>query len=251
MTGLVNDAGCPDMYDGKLRIQHSSGNMRMEFDPGDYLNFIAEHVEAWSYLKFPYFREQGFPNGSYRVGPLARVNIADAMSTSKAQSELLTFREKTRDGLSVSTLLFHYTRLIELLNCLEEAEKLLQSEIICGTDIQNRASVSNNEGIGVIEAPRGTLIHHYRVDKYGVIEDVNLIVATGHNNQAMNQSVGMVAREYIRDGHVREGILNRIEGAIRCYDPCLSCSTHALGQMPLHVQVYGQEGQLLIQLQRD
>ncbi len=251
LTGLVDDAGCPDMYDGKLRIRHSSGNTRVEFDPKDYLNFIAEHVEEWSYLKFPYFKEHGFPQGSYRVGPLARINMADAVSTPKAQAELLTFREKTRDGLSGSTLLFHYTRLIELLNCLEAAEKLLQSEAICGTDIQNRASVSNNEGVGVIEAPRGTLIHHYRVDKYGVIENVNLIVATGHNNQAMNQSVGMVAKEYIRGGHVREGILNRIEGAIRCYDPCLSCSTHALGQMPLHVQVYSKEGQLLVKLQRD
>ena len=251
LTGLVDDAGCPDMYDGKLRIQHSSENTRVEFDPKDYLNFIAEHVEEWSYLKFPYFKEHGFPQGCYRVGPLARINMADALSTPKAQAELLTFREKTRDGLSGSTLMFHYTRLIELLNCLEAAEKLLQSEAICGTDIQNRASVSNNEGVGVIEAPRGTLIHHYRVDKYGVIEDVNLIVATGHNNQAMNQSVGMVAREYIREGRVREGILNRIEGAIRCYDPCLSCSTHAMGQMPLYVQVYSKEGQLLVQLQRD
>lgn len=251
LTGLVDDAGCPDMYDGKLRIQHSSGNTRVEFDPKDYLNFIAEHVEDWSYLKFPYFKEHGFPKGCYRVGPLARINMADAVSTPKAQAELLAFRENIRDGLSGSTLLFHYARLIELLNCLEAAEKLLQSEVICGTDIQNRGSVSNNEGVGVIEAPRGTLIHHYRVDKYGVIEDVNLIVATGHNNQAMNQSVGMVAREYIRGGRVKEGILNRIEGAIRCYDPCLSCSTHALGQMPLNVKVYSKEGQLLIQLQRD
>lgn len=251
LTGLVDDAGCPDMYDGKLRIQHSSGNTRVEFDPKDYLNFIAEHVEEWSYLKFPYFKEHGFPQGFYRVGPLARINMADAVSTPKAQAELLTFREKTCDGLAGSTLLFHYARLIELLNCLEAAEKLLQSEAICGTDIQNRASVKNSEGVGVIEAPRGTLIHHYRVDKYGVIEDVNLIVATGHNNQAMNQSVGMVAREYIREGRIREGILNRIEGAIRCYDPCLSCSTHAMGQMPLNVQVYTMEGQLLVQLQRD
>lgn len=251
MAGLVDNAGCPDMYDGKLRIRHSSGNVRAEFDPEDYLKFIAEHVEEWSYLKFPYFREDGFPKGCYRVGPLARITLADALSTPKAQAELLIYREKTADGLSGSTLLFHYARLIELLNCLESTEKLLQSGVICGTDIQNRASVVNEEGVGVIEAPRGTLIHHYRVDRYGVIEDVNLIVATGHNNQAMNRSVGMVAREYIREGKVREGILNRIEGAIRCYDPCLSCSTHAVGRMPLHVQIYGSHGQLIDQLQRD
>ncbi|MDQ1330196.1 MAG: NAD-reducing hydrogenase large subunit [Thermodesulfobacteriota bacterium] len=193
LAGLVDDAGCPDMYNGKLRIRHSSGTPGVEFDPEDYLKFIAEHVESWSYLKFPYFKEHGFPQGFYRVGPLARINMADAVSTPKAQAELLIYREKTRDGLSGSTLLFHYARMIELLNCLEAAEKLLQSEAICGTDIQNRGHVSNNEGVGVIEAPRGTLIHHYKVDKHGVIEDVNLIVATGHNNYAMNLSVGMVA----------------------------------------------------------
>jgi NAD-reducing hydrogenase large subunit len=251
MTGLVDDSGCPDMYDGKLRIQHSSGKSRVEFNPMNYLDYIAEHVEEWSYLKFPYLKEHGFPKGFYRVGPLARVSMADAMSTPKAQAELLIFREKTRDGLSGSTLLFHYARMIELLNCLETAEKLLNSEAVGGADIQNRSSVSNNEGIGVIEAPRGTLIHHYRVNKLGVIEEVNLIVATGHNNQAMNRSVLMVAKEYIRDGRVREGILNRVEGAIRCYDPCLSCATHAIGQMPLNIQVYTGKGELLVQLQRD
>jgi NAD-reducing hydrogenase large subunit len=201
-------------------------------------------------MKFPYFREYGFPEGCYRVGPLARINIADFLSTPKAQAELLIFRDKTRHGVSGATLLFHYARLIELLNCLETAEKLLTREEICGTDIQNRAPISNHEGIGVIEAPRGTLIHHYRVDHHGVIQDVNLIVATGHNNQAMNTSVSLVAKEYIHGGNVREGLLNRIEGAIRCYDPCLSCATHAVGQMPLHVQVYSHSGQLLTQLDR-
>jgi NAD-reducing hydrogenase large subunit len=239
------------MYDGKLRVRHSSGAESVDLDPGNYLDYIAEHVEEWSYLKFPYLKAHGFPQGCYRVGPLARITLADSMSTPGGQYELMIFRKKTSGGLGGSTLLFHYARLIELLNCLETAEKILQSETICGTDIENRASVSNEEGVGVIEAPRGTLIHHYRVDKYGAIEDVNLIVATGHNNQAMNQSVRMVADEYIREGRVREGILNRVEGAIRCYDPCLSCSTHAMGRMPLNIQVYSTEGKLLVRLQRD
>ena len=251
LTGLVDDAGCPDMYDGKLRIQDWTPDNRLDVDPKDYLNHIAEHVESWSYLKFPYIKEKGFPQGCYRVGPLARVTMADAMSTPRAQKELLFYREKTHDGLGGSTLLYHYARLIELMNCLEAAENLLLADAILGTDIQNTAPVSNEEGVGVIEAPRGTLIHHYRVDKYGAVKDVNLIVATGHNNQAMNQSVTMVAKEYIREGNVREGILNRVEGAIRCYDPCLSCSTHALGRMPLHIQIFGADGLLRVQLQRD
>ena len=251
LTGLVDDAGCPDMYDGKLRIQDWTPDSRVDIDPSDYLNHIAEHVESWSYLKFPYIKDKGFPQGCYRVGPLARVTMADAMSTSKAQAELVLYREKTQDGIAGSTLLFHYARLIELMNCLEVAENLLHASAILGTDINNTAPVSNEEGVGVIEAPRGTLIHHYRVDKYGALKDVNLIVATGHNNQAMNKSVAMVAKEYIRDGNVREGILNRVEGAIRCYDPCLSCSTHALGRMPLHIQIFGADGRLLGHLQRD
>jgi NAD-reducing hydrogenase large subunit len=250
MAGLVDASGCPDMYDGKVRIEDGSGDTRVEFDPADYLEYIAEHVDEWSYLKFPYFKRHGYPEGSYRVGPLARISVADAMSTPKAQAELLTFREQTRYRLNGATLLFHYARLIELLNCLEAAEKLLLDDLIRGTEILNRGEVANREGVGLIEAPRGILIHHYRVDRYGVIEDANLIVATGHNNQAMNQSVTLVAKEYIRGEQIREGLLNRIEGAIRCYDPCLSCSTHAVGQMPLHVAVHDRDGRLLRELTR-
>jgi NAD-reducing hydrogenase large subunit len=250
LTGLVDSSGCPDMYDGQIRIHDSSQHQNITFDPKNYLDHIAEHVEPWSYLKFPYLKDQGYPAGSYRVGPLARVNMAEGMSTPKAHDELLEYREKTRDDLSGSTLLYHYARVVELLNCLESAENLLQNPAICGTDIQQCSPAVNSEGIGVIEAPRGTLIHHYRVDQYGAITDVNLIVATGHNNQAMNRSVAMVANEFIRNGNVREGILNRIEGAIRCYDPCLSCSTHAVGQMPLLVQIYQADGHLLTRLQR-
>jgi len=157
----------------------------------------------------------------------------------------------TRDGLWGCTLLYHYTRLIELLNCLERAEEILKDERICGTEVRITTNPANAEGVGVIEAPRGTLIHHYWVNPYGAIEKANLIVATGHNNIAMNRSVELVAKEYIHKGEVREGLLNRVEGAIRCYDPCLSCSTHALGQMALKIQIFGPAGEPLRELRRD
>jgi NAD-reducing hydrogenase large subunit len=147
--------------------------------------------------------------------------------------------------------MYHYTRMIELLNCLERAEVLFKDPRICGKDIRITAGPSREEGVGVIEAPRGTLIHHYQVDAYGAIRKANLIVATGHNNIAMNRSVEGVAKEYIHKGEVQEGFLNRVEGAIRCYDPCLSCSTHALGQMPLLIQIFDGEQRLVTELKRD
>jgi len=147
--------------------------------------------------------------------------------------------------------MYHYTRMIELLNCLERADALFKHPSICGNDIRITADPSREQGVGVIEAPRGTLIHHYQVDSYGAIRKVNLIVATGHNNIAMNRSVEGVAKEYIHGGEVREGFLNRVEGAIRCYDPCLSCSTHALGQMPLLVQIVDRDQRLVTEIKRD
>jgi NAD-reducing hydrogenase large subunit len=154
------------------------------------------------------------------------------------------------NGLQGCTLFYHYTRLIEALNCLELAEKILQDDQLCGRQIRISADPVNEDGVGVIEAPRGTLIHHYAVDRSGAIRKVNLIVATGHNNIAMNRSVQLVAAAYIKNGQVKEGLLNRIEGAIRCYDPCLSCSTHALGQMPLMVQIVGPYGNCLQEIER-
>ncbi len=250
-TGLMDENGHPNMYEGRIRIAGPDKRKLTEFDPQDYLTFIGEHVEPWSYLKFPYYRNQGYPQGAYRVGPLGRVNAADGMSTRMANHEFKNYQAMTQDGLWGCTLLYHYTRLIELLNCLERAEKILKDERVCGTDIRITGDPSNAEGVGVIEAPRGTLIHHYRVDEYGAIEKVNLIVATGHNNVAMNRSVELVAKEYIHKGEVREGLLNRVEGAIRCYDPCLSCSTHALGQMTLNIQLFNHTGEIIQELRRD
>ncbi|MDH3829709.1 MAG: nickel-dependent hydrogenase large subunit, partial [Desulfobacterales bacterium] len=200
--------------------------------------------------KFPVFKPLGYPDGCYRVGPLGRLNAADAMGTVEAQEEFGYYHHLSQNGVKGGTLIFHYARLIELLYCLEKAKKLLEDERICGGDIRTTADPSNREGIGVIEAPRGTLIHHYQVDKYGILENVNLIVATGHNNLAMNRSVNLVAKEYIRGGEIREGLLNRVEGAIRCYDPCLSCSTHAFGQMPLKIEIFSYTGELLNEIRR-
>ena len=237
-AGLVDENGFPALYDGCMRMRNHDGVTLAEFDPSNYLTFIAEKVEPWSYLKFPFFKPRGYPDGCYRVGPLGRLNSVDAMGTPKAQEAFHHYQELAKNGFKGGTLMFHYARLIELLYCLEKAEELLKDDAICRRDIRTTSAPTNREGIGVIEAPRGTLIHHYRVDRYGMLEDVNLIVATGHNNLAMNHSVNLAAKEYIRGGEVREGLLNRVEGAIRCYDPCLSCSTHAFGQMPLRIEIF-------------
>jgi len=250
-AGLMDATGCPNMYEGRIRIAGPDKKMLAEFEPKDYLEYIGEHVEPWSYMKFPFYKKEGYPQGAYRVGPLARVNAADGMSTPRADKEFRNYLAMTRDGLWGCTLLYHYTRLIELLNCLERAEEILKDERICGTEVRITTNPTKAEGVGVIEAPRGTLIHHYWVNKYGAIEKANLIVATGHNNIAINRSVELVAKEYIHNGDVREGLLNRVEGAIRCYDPCLSCATHALGQMALKIQIFGPDGEVVREMRRD
>ena len=250
-AGLVDAGGCPDLYEGRLRVRAHEGEIEAEFDPADYLSFIGERVEPWSYLKFPFFKPLGYPQGCYRVGPLGRLNVADAMSTPKADREFGKYRALADGGLRGATLLYHYARLVELLNCLERAEQVLGDDRVGGSDIRFTGRPAAEEGVGVIEAPRGTLIHHYQVDRHGVIRKVNLIVATGHNNLAMNRSVEAVAREYIRAGKVSEGLLNRVEGAIRCYDPCLSCATHAQGRMSLRVEVYRADGTLAAGMSRE
>ena len=250
-AGLVDKDGCPNMYDGRMRIVDHKGTIIKEFHPVNYLEFIGEHVEAWSYLKFPFFKPQGYPAGCYRVGPLGRLNAASGMSTPKAEEEWKNYRKLCGNERGGGSLFYHYTRLIELLNCLERAEELLRDDRICSNEIRTTSAPVNEEGVGIIEAPRGTLIHHYWVDQYGAIRKVNLIVATGHNNIAMNRSIQLVAKEYIHNGEVKEGFLNRVEGAIRCYDPCLSCSTHALGQMPLKIQIFSPEGTLLCEMQKE
>jgi len=249
--GLVDSKGELQLYNGQVRIRDARGGLLAQFGPPDYLENIAEHVEPWSFLKFPYYRGQGWPQGASRVGPLARLNIADRMGTPLADAELAEFRQSA-DGRPVeSSLFYHYARMIELLYALETMGCLLDDPDILSTDIRmHPAQPQNSRGIGVIEAPRGTLIHDYTIDENGLLTHVNLIVATGHNNWAMNQAVSAVAEAYINDSQPSEGILNRVEASIRCYDPCLSCSTHAIGRMPLLVVVKGPGGAVLRQMAR-
>jgi NAD-reducing hydrogenase large subunit len=216
-----------------------------KFDGHNYLDYIAEHVESWSYLKFPYYKKLGWPAGVYRVGPLGRLNTADKIDTPLADTEHKVFKSFNH-GLPVeNTLLYHYARLIEALFCVEKVRVILNDPDVMSGDILNTHTDICGEGVGVIEAPRGTLFHHYWSDEKGQLTRVNLIVATGHNNYAMSKAVDSVAKTYIIGPEIHEGLLNRVEAAIRAYDPCLSCSTHAVGQMPLQVEVLDEEGRLV------
>ncbi len=243
--GLVDINGNVEYYDGKLRLKDSQGiTLEDNVAPENYLSIIEEKVEDWSYLKFPYYKKLGYPGGMYRVGPLGRLNVADGFTTPLANEEFHNFKKLGNDGVVQPSLYYHYARLIEMLNTAEEIKSLVQDELICSKEIWVNSTKLNEEAVGVVEAPRGTLFHHYWIDTSGKIRKVNLIVATGHNNLAMNRAVYEVAREFIKDGKVTEGILNRVEVAIRCYDPCLSCSTHALGQMPLEITIYEPDGSI-------
>jgi NAD-reducing hydrogenase large subunit len=249
--GLINERGEPDFYDGKLRVVEADGKILADrLDPARYQDYIAEHVEPWTYLKFPYYKERGYPDGLYRVGPLARLNIADGCGTPLADRELAEFRELNR-GAVLSSFYYHYARLIEILSAIEQIEYLLNDPHALDTHVRASAGPNNLEGIGVSEAPRGVLIHHYQINPQGLITHANMIIATGHNNLAMNRGVLQVARRFVRGESLSEGMLNRVEAVIRAFDPCLSCSTHALGQMALHVQLVGPDGRVLDELCRD
>lgn len=249
--GLVDESNNLELYDGKLRLLDRKGIvLEDQFEPSAYLNIINEYVEDWSYLKFPFYKKLGYPGGVYRVGPLGRLNVSEGISTPLANDELKNFKKVETDGIVEGSLYYHYARLIETLYAAERAKQLLENKDICSTDIQVRSSKLNEQGVGVVEAPRGTLFHHYWVDDTGKILKVNLIVATGNNNAAMNQAVYEVARNYIKDGEVTEGILNRVEVAIRCYDPCLSCATHALGQMSMVIQLVSANGEVIREIER-
>jgi NAD-reducing hydrogenase large subunit len=248
--GLVGKDGSWEHYDGHLRFCDSSGNIvKDHLSEDDYQDFLGEAVEDWSYLKFPYFKEMGYPEGIYRVGPLARLNICDRIGTPQADAELQTFRDFA-GGVPTSSFLYHYARLVEILACLEHIQALMDDPDILSSRVRAEAGVNALEAVGVSEAPRGTLFHHYKVDENGLIEKVNLIIATGHNNLAMNKTITQIAKHYIHGEEIPEGFLNRVEAGIRCYDPCLSCSTHAAGQMPLHIELRRPDGELLGEVYR-
>jgi len=248
--GLVKD-GALELYDGDVRLIDDDGNLLEEFNDSNYLSYIAEHVEDWSYLKFPYYKKKGFPEGSYRVGPLGRLNVCEKISTPLANEEFKQFKAINSGKPVEGSIYYHYARLVEDLYAAERTRELLEDPDILSTDIRTESNKITSEGVGVIEAPRGTLIHHYKADENGVIKKVNLIVATGHNNWAMSKSVDMVAKQFISGKEISEGLLNRVEAAIRCYDPCLSCSTHALGQMPLYIEIHSLKGEIVETIKRN
>jgi NAD-reducing hydrogenase large subunit len=260
-VGLVTPAGGLEHYDGLLRVIDSEGR-RLEpgFPPERFREIIGEAVQPWSYLKFPYYKGQRsdgqtpaeYEQGIYRVGPLARLNICDFAGTPRADAELQEFRRLAPAGKPVMhSFHYHYARLIEILFALEKIQETLADPTITATQVRSQAAVNQRRGVGVSEAPRGTLFHEYEVDENGILQHVNLIIATGQNNLAMNRTVRQIAEVYVNGRQLSEGILNRIEHGIRAFDPCLSCSTHALGQMPIHVQLVAADGEVVDEVLRD
>jgi NAD-reducing hydrogenase large subunit len=248
--GLITGNERPGYYEGKIRFTDSTGRIVADnLDPAKYSEFIGEEVEPSTYLKSPFYKPMGHPEGIYRVGPLARLNLSERCGTPLADQEWAEFRSLER-GAVLSSFYYHYARLIEILHSLERIHALLDDSEILDTHVRASASLNSLEGIGASEAPRGTLIHHYRVNEQGLITWANLIIATGHNNLAMNRGILQVARHFVRGDKLTDGMLNRVEAVIRVFDPCLSCSTHAIGQMGIHVQLVNSAGELLDQARR-
>ncbi len=249
---LVTPDGLWEHHDGRLRFVDSDRKIVADgLDPSRYDEYLGEAVEGWSYLKFPYWRPRGYPEGMYRVGPLARLNCCDRIGTPLADEALGRFR-KSADGKAVtSSFHYHWARLIEIVAALERVGQYLEDPEVLSPRVRAEAGVNELVGVGVHEAPRGTLLHHYEVDETGVIVKANLIVSTGHNNLAMNRTVAQIAARYLNGKKkIPEGLLNRLEGGIRAYDPCLSCSVHAAGAMPLRVVLLGPGGEVLDEVVR-
>jgi NAD-reducing hydrogenase large subunit len=244
-AGLTNDSGEPDWYDGLLQFRDATGALAAtDIRACDYAAFIGEAAMRDTYMKAPYFRAMGYPAGVYRVGPLARLNVASGFGTPAADRELAEYRQRFGECVK-SSFLYHYARLLELLHGLEKIEVLLNDPTILGKHVRARASVNALEGMGMIEAPRGVLLHHYKVDESGAVRWSNFIVATGHNNLAMNHDIGEVARHFIDGNDFKEGMLNRVSALVRAYDPCLSCSTHANGMPDVVVALRSSTGELI------
>ena len=243
MLSLCREDGALDLYHGGLRARQADGQLL--FDNVDYLDYaehIQEQVKSWSYMKFPFISELGPDAGSYRVGPLARVNNCDFIPTPLAESARADFMNHAEDAMVHSTLAYHWARMIELLYCAEGIKLLLNDPDILGEDLLLQGEMQHT-GIGLVEAPRGTLFHHYEIGDDGLVTRANLIVSTTNNNQAMNESIRRVALDQLDGQTLTEPLLNQIEVAIRAYDPCLSCATHALGKMPLEVELIDAAGQ--------
>ncbi|MFN8610637.1 MAG: Ni/Fe hydrogenase subunit alpha [Vulcanimicrobiota bacterium] len=247
--GLVDGDGNWEHYDGRLALIDEHGQLT-DLDPAEYAGCFGEAVEDWSYLKFPYYKPRGYPDGSYRVGPLARLNVCYRVGTPRADELLQDLRD--REGPVVtSSFFYHEARLIEIIAGLEKLEALLADPAAQPEPWRARAGVNRLRGVGCSEAPRGTLFHDYTVDENGVLQQVNLMIATGQNNAAMNRTLSQIAGHFLTDPeNISEGVLNRLEAGIRAFDPCLSCSTHALGKMPLKVEVWNAAGGLVSERSR-
>jgi len=258
--GLVDDENRINFYDGEVRVVGPDGKQLVKYSPEDYLDVVAEHIEPWTYLKFPYLKQVGWKgfvdgveSGVYRATPLSRLNAADGMATPLAQAEYERFYD-TLEGKPVhATLATHWARLIELLYAAERTLELAQDPEITSPEVHTIPTETPTEGVGIVEAPRGTLTHHYITDENGILQKVNLIVGTTNNYAAINMSVKKAAQGLIQPGEsISDGILNTIEMAFRAYDPCMACATHALpGQMPLLVKVYNHERELVQEIRRD
>jgi NAD-reducing hydrogenase large subunit len=251
LMSLVGPDGALDFYHGSLRVRDADGQVLIDgADYQGYHQLLTEEVKPWSYMKFPYLTRMGREEGWYKVGPLARVQNCDFIPTPLAEAERREFMDYGQGGLIHGPLAYHWARMIEMLHAAETIKDLLHDDDL-GKDDLMASGPRTQEGVGVIEAPRGTLIHHYQVDENDLVTMANLIVSTTHNNQAMNEAVRQVARQYLTGREITEGLLNHIEVAIRAFDPCLSCATHALGQMPLAVELVGADGQVLDQRYKD
>jgi NAD-reducing hydrogenase large subunit len=249
--GLVRTDGTWEHYDGVLRFVDSTGKIVADnIEPARYTDYIGEAGEHDSYLKSPFYRPLGYPDGVYRVGPLARLNIASRMGVPLADREHVEFRQRA-GGTASASFLYHYARLLEILAATEYIERLLDDPQVTSDRLRAQAGVNQLEAVGVSEAPRGTLFHHYNVDENGLLTRVNLLIATGQNNLAMNRTVAQIARHYIHGSSIPEGMLNRVEAGIRAFDPCLSCSTHAAGMMPLIVRLVAADGTVLHEVRRE
>ena len=247
---LINEDESIEFTDGALRLIGPAGETIEDgITAHEFPDRIGEAVEPYSYTKFTYYKPLGYPEGSYRVGPLARLNIAKTMGTHKADKELAEFK-KLAKGPVQSSFHYHHARLVEMVYGIEKIEQILADPLILDKHVRAAAGVNRFEGMGQAEAPRGTLFHHYKVDENGLITWANLVIATGQNNRAMNLGILQTAKQYIKGGKFTEGILNRVEAVVRTFDPCLSCSTHALGQMPLILSLLSADGEVVDQIVR-
>jgi F420-non-reducing hydrogenase large subunit len=256
--GLVDEQNRVNFYDGKVRVVDPEGNEFVKYNAAEYQQHLAEHVEPWTYLKYPYLKNVGWKgliggkdSGVYRATPLARLNVAEGMATPLAQVEYKRMYETLGRKPIHSTLATHWARLIELLYAAERMHELSRDSEITNQNVRTIPTATPDEGVGIVEAPRGTLTHHYTTDAKGLVKNVNLIVGTTNNHAAISMSIKQAAQGLIKKGEVSDGLLNMVEMAFRAYDPCFGCATHTLpGQMPLEVNIYNKERALLRKLQR-